>query len=205
MFGFNSKRDEQPKAVVERPRAVVLAKPSAEVLSATDQLVLASYDSIADGIGFAPAQLVAERIKAFLAASEWAVFPSEQVKPYLTAMARSAGLQGWCWRPLRAKDVVKEYQWGLRGDNDSPQGYYRSSRWDCRPYGRLVPSHVLMRVGMIEAEFGDSVKFFVSDLARPDLDPFIMVRPTACDDGGYQADFIFDMWDEPGFGKKEPK
>src|SRR3989344_5481107 len=78
--------------------------------------------------------------------------------------------------------------------------FYDKKEWRCRPYERLVPFHALEKVAKIETKFGDRVKFFVSDYATPNVDPFIMVRPAACDSCDHEYNLIFDAWDEPGFG-----
>ncbi len=106
--------------------------------------------------------------------------------------------------PLRDKDIITGYQWGYDHQTGKwSDSFYSSSdkKWQCRPYERLVPMHALEKVAKIEAKFGDSVKFLVSDYAAPNADPFIMVRPAMCD-SGTQAEYhlIFDVWDEPGFG-----
>jgi hypothetical protein len=161
-----------------------------------------SYESIAQSLGFAPAELVRAQLLEFFEKENIKLFDYGQVEKWLTGKKMQAKAERWCWRPLREKDIITEFLWGWDRENCKfNDGFYSSKEWGCRPYERLVPIHALEKVAKIEAKFGDQVKFFVCDYDAPDADPFIMVRPSKCNSGpsaGYRL--IFDVWDEPGFG-----
>lgn len=164
-----------------------------------------SYEEVAQLLGFMPAELVRAQLLEFFEEEGIKLYDYAQVGAWLTKKKVEAGVQHWCWRPLREKDVITDYMWGYDAERATwSDGFYSSSSqsksWECRPYARLVPRHALENVAKIEAKFGDRVKFFVSDYAHPDVDPFIMVRPAMCNDGGENYRLIFDVWDEPGFG-----
>jgi len=161
------------------------------------------YDEVAQSVGFVPAELVRVRLLEFFEQEGIELYDYDQVKAWLAEKKKQAKAKHWCWRAFREKDIITSYIWGYSREKRTwSDGFYSSTgkRWECRPYDRLVPLHALQKVAKIEAEFGDSVKFFVSDYAAPDVDPFIMVRPTMCDSGGHQYHLVFDVWDEPGFG-----
>jgi hypothetical protein len=189
-------------ATIIKP-AVPRPTPALVTLTDGEMEKLVAYRKTADALGFRPAQLILNEIYAFMADAGIEVFELRKVRSYLTAN-KPKGVDHWCWRPLRADDAIKKYTWDLdddgRPEND---GYYSSSLWECRPYESLVPAHALEKVARIQARFGKDVKFFVSDFAKPDTDPFIMCRPAPCDsgDGGRPYEIVFDVWDEPGFGK----
>ena len=68
---------------------------------------------------------------------------------------------------------------------------------------KLIPLHALEKLKLIENEFGNQVSFYVSDYTSDVPDPFIMVVPKNINTNVDVKDYIiiFDMWDEPGFGK----
>lgn len=165
-----------------------------------------SYDEVAKQLGFAPAELVRAQLLEFFEAEGIKLYDYNQMSTWLTEKKKQANVTNWCWRALREKDVIKDYQWGFQGWNGGKDvwddGFYVSGQLGCRPYDRLVPLHALEKVVKIEAKFGDRVKFFVSDYASPKADPFIMVRPEAMHASGTSVEYrlVFDAWDEPGFG-----
>lgn len=196
--------------VIERPAVVVPTgpeRPVAELRGITYEEFqkMRDYASVAESIGFRPAELVLTELYDFLEKQGIKVFNNGAVREWLDSK-KPTDIDHWCWRPLRQKDIIEKYLWGFVRDSNgmtvSESGYYNSSRWECRPYSRLVPRHALEKVEKIALRFSDEVNFFVSDFAVPDLDPFIMARPLACNDGGGSRNYIviFDMWDEPGFG-----
>ncbi len=206
MFGFARKRQEEPSSVVpetpavERRLADVIPFPVSQipqrVVSPETQR---SYEGVAQQLGFVPAELTRAQLLEFFEEAHIHLYDYGQVRAWLTRKRKAAGLESWCWRPLREKDSIVGYVWGIsRGRSD---GYHSSKLWECRPYERLVPLHALEKVAKIEAKFADRVKFFVSDYVDPNVDPFIMVRPAMCD-SGTEAEYnlVFDVWDEPGFG-----
>lgn len=183
--------------------ATVIPFPTARVpLRLVESQKQCSYEEVAQQLGFIPAELIRAQLLEFFETRGIKLYDYGQVKAWLTGKKKQANATNWCWRALREKDVIKGYQWGWNGTNAVwNDGFYANRRWECRPYDRLVPLHALEKAVEIEKKFGDYVKFFVSDYASPKVDPFIMVRPAMCDPGT-QAEycFIFDVWDEPGFG-----
>lgn len=162
-----------------------------------------SYEEVAQSLGFMPAELVRAQLLEFFEEEGIKLYDYNQVSAWLTKKKVEAGAQHWCWRPLRKKDIITDYVWGYNARSGIwSDGFYSASTksWECRPYARLVPQHAIEKVVKIEAKFGDRVKFFVSDYAHPDVDPFIMVRPAMCQDGSDNYYLVFDVWDEPGFG-----
>jgi len=172
------------------------ARPTPRLV-AVGGVPLGAYEDLAKELGFLPAQLLEEQLRRFLAEKEVQIYSYAEVDAYLAALAEKEG-KAWIWRPLREKDKP---DFGYRGranpekgiDQYRGHGSYRDE-WNYRPYNKAVPIHILRHVKNIQDKFGDQVKFFVSDYAVPDPDPFIMM--TALD----VSQIIFGVWDEPGFG-----
>jgi hypothetical protein len=163
-----------------------------------------SYVEVADSLGFDPAELVRAQLLAFFEEEGIKLYDYQEVKVWLSEKKKQAGTTHWCWRPLRDKDIIKDYEWGhyFSGQWIFIDGYYDSKQSECHPYERLVPLQVLEKVAKIQEKFGNRVKFFVSDYANPSVDPFIMVRPSANNSGSKEGyNLVFDVWDEPGFGE----
>ncbi len=204
MFGFSHKRQVAPEAApkfAEAKSAQIIPFPAARV---PPRLVEAAkqhaYEKLAESLGFYPAELVRAQLLEFFETEAIDLYDYAQVEAWLTQKKAEAKATHWCWRPLRAKDVITGYMWGVNASNYR-DGFYRESADCCRPYERLVPMHALQKVAKIETKFGDRVKFFVSDYASLKPDPFIMVRPALRESGGINLyHFVFDVWDEPGFG-----
>lgn len=161
-----------------------------------------SYDEVAQQLGFAPAELIRAQLLGFLESEGIKLYDHSQVDAWLAEKKKQAKAANWCWRALRERDVISGHHWGYnREAMRNEDGFYNSNEWSCRPYDRLVPIGALEKVAKIEAKFGDQVKFFVSDYASPNADPFIMVRPAMHNSGAVaEYNLIFDAWDEPGFG-----
>ncbi|MDO8584355.1 MAG: hypothetical protein Q7R83_04210 [bacterium] len=159
-----------------------------------------AYEEVAKEIGFWPAELVTTQLRAFFEREGIKIYDNDAVDAWLTKKREDAKAEPWFWRPLREKDVIEAYCWGGTDGDTWEDDHYSDTLWRCRPYDRLVPRHALEKVAKIIALFDDRVKFFVSHYDDPNADPFIMVMPAMADSGGYQSCFIFDYWDEPGFG-----
>lgn len=205
---FGAKKKDVPKGDLDEIRNAAAedratAFPEASIpksLVGSDKQC--SYEELAKKLGFAPAELTRAQLLAFFEGELIKLYNYEQVQTWLIAKKEEAKAKNWCWRSLRERDVVTSYSWGWDDENSGwGDGFYSSKDWNCRPYERLVPAHALEKVAKIEAKFGDRVKFFVSDFASSNPDPFIMVRP-AMSISGEEAEYymIFDVWDEPGFG-----
>ena len=140
---------------------------------------------------------------AFLAKKGIPRFDYNQVDRYLAAIAEKDG-KVWIWRPLREKDKLG---WERHGRHSMLPGHHHSrghgscrSEWEYRPYQRAIPIRILRQVNEIKAEFGDKIKFLVSDFKEAESpnfrdfpDPFISV--VALD----MEVIVFGVWDEPGF------
>lgn len=194
MFGLGQRK------VVEAPVAVSMPpRPIARSVTVGSQ-PLGTYEKLAEELGFLPAQLLEEQLHRFLAEKQIQIYPYEEVDKYLAAIAEKEG-KAWIWRPLREKDKPNYVYPGRANQSKGVDGYrghgsYRDE-WTYRPYDKAVPIHILRQVKTIQDKFGDQLKFFVSDYAVPNPDPFIMV--TALD----VKQIIFGVWDEPEFGTDE--
>lgn len=191
MFGRRA-----PSQVVASP--VALAPPPRPVARpvAVGSEPLGAYEALAEELGFMPAQLLEEQLRRFFAESQIPIFNYAAVDAYLAAIAEKEG-EVWIWRPLREKDKPS-YRWlgreNLKKTVIAARGHGSYiDEWTHRPYSRAIPIHILRQVKSIQGRFGDQVKFFVSDYAVPNPDPFIMV--SALD----VSFIIFGVWDEPGF------
>lgn len=168
--------------------------PTASVPNLT--IVKRSYDEVARSLGFFPGELIRIQLLEFFKEEKIKLYNRSQVESWLIEERKQAKANSWCWRPLREKDILTSFQ--LTSYADDEDGYYDSKKWECRPYGNLVPRHALEKAVKIEAKFGDHVKFFVSDYSSVKPDIFIMVRSALL--GERHGNFIFDAWNEPSFG-----
>lgn len=209
MLGLLRKQNKPPvdrlaqAEIAKQERIAAIPFPTARVpLRLFESQKQRSYEEVAQQLDFDPAELTRAQLLEFFWTEGITLYDYDQVNAWLGKKKAEAKAKLWCWRPLREKDIITAYRWGFDYEKGKwNDGFYRAKNWSCRPYDRLVPLHALLKVAKIEGKFGDRVKFFVSDYATPDVDPFIMVRPAMCD-SGTQAEYnlIFDVWDEPGFG-----
>lgn len=159
------------------------------------------YEELSKALGFIPAELVRAQLIEFFEQEGMQLYDYEQVSAWLSAKKAEAGADHWCWRPLREKDIL-DIKWNYESWRDVSDGYYSRDSDSCRTYSRLIPSHALEKVVSIEKQFPGLVSFFVSDFASANPDPFIAVRPKKRIDGNINDYLlVFDVWDEPGFGK----
>ena len=202
MFGL---KKQQTLVEVPPTEAQVIPFPISNVPQrSADPEAQSSYQELATSLGFRPAALVREQLIAFFVENDIKLFDYDMVCAWLSHKKQEAGMPYWCWRPLREKDEIQNFAWGLNTWNKpAMDGYYAHGDDQCQPYDLLVPRHALEKVAKIEKVFGDDVKFFVSDYARPNPDPFIMVRPAGMERDGLLVQYllVFDVWDEPGFGQ----
>lgn len=153
-----------------------------------------AYERTCKAIGFEPAALLEARVLSFFKEKGIRIFDYAEVSAYMKQKAE-AKKKIWHWRPLRAVDGIMGWQWeSFDSYSRLLHDYYNSKNWNCRPYSREVPLRVLATVEQIHGEFGDQVKFFVTDYSVPRPDPFIAV--VALD----MPRLVFDYWDEPDFG-----
>lgn len=217
MLGLGKRKELQPdlaaQAEIERLAEIEKLERMAEVpfpaARVPERLVQPekqrSYEEVAKSLGFTPTELIRAQLIEFFEHEGIKLYDYGQVSAWLSKKKEQAKAMNWCWRPLRGNDVITEYEWGIIwrsfGGADCFDGFYSSKQSGCRPYERLVPLHALEKVAKIQAKFGESVKFFVSDYASPAADPFIMVRPATPHTGELsEYNLVFDVWDEPGFG-----
>jgi len=194
MFG---RKSAVVKTVVEGSAENFLVPVGREITTVPmDDNERAVYEKICGSIGFEPADLLYTRILAFFKEKRIRVFDYGEVSAYMKQKAEKED-KVWFWRPLRPADVIAGWRWD-NGVNPVSgafnHDYYNPVRWECRPYAKAVPLRVLARVEQIHRQFGDRVKFLVTDYAVPQPDPFIAVE--ALD----MPRTIFDYWDEPNFG-----
>ena len=189
--------------VAELERIAAIPFPTARVPLRPVELQKEDYyNEIAESLDFVPTELTRARLLGFFEADGIKLYDYSQVKAWLTGKKEQAKATHWCWRPLRKKDIPND-QWGWNQESRKWEDGFYLNNWTCCPYDRLVPTHALEKIVKIKARFGDRVKFFVSDYASPNPDPFVMVRPAMPIPEGIAADeylLIFDVWDEPGFG-----
>lgn len=161
---------------------------------------LTEYEKLAGEIDFSPGKLLERRFLDFLAENGIEVFDYIEVDKYLRNEAEKAKKKRWVWRPLREKDkpdftwsgyILQGYLISYVQDSEGNGSYFNQPEW--RPYSRIVPFNILKLVKLIEGEFGDSLKFFVSDYSSAHPDPFLMATAFDIDR------IIFAMWDEPSF------
>lgn len=199
----HNKHQSGSRAVLVQPKPEPeILFPKAEVpISENGAERIHSYENIARSLGFKPAELVRIQLLEFFKKKGMKLYNYQEIKKWLTEKKKRDGAKRWCWRPLRKKDEPG-YDWGDWSDDGS------YDKEICPPYEQLVPMHALEKVVEIEKEFGSQVKFFVSDYPCENPDPFIMVRPAARNDSSKNNEeymFVFDVWDEPGFGKTTDK
>jgi hypothetical protein len=192
----------------ERKQAAVpvipLQRPTPRLAIVGSEL-LGPYEAIARELNYSPAHLLQEQLLRFLAENQIQIYDYDAVDHYLAAIAEKVG-KVWVWRPLRKQDTLDWknenghcHWWGRAptgetGHVTAGHGSCRANEWTYRPYHHAVPAPILWNAKKIHDEFGERVKFFVSDYAVPKPDPFIMVTAQDVDK------IIFGVWDEPSFG-----
>lgn len=182
MFGW---KNAVSSAVIEVSKDI---KPEPrEVQPPLEDNELKAHIRVTEALGYLPPALLGAKLLNYFKENGIKVYDYDSVSDYLKGKAEAQGKK-FIWRPLRSQDKEAGYSWGGFGEHGS---YHK--HWDYRPYAYAVPLRVLATVEKMVEQFGDKVKFFVSDYAVPKPDPFIMV--TALD----IPMFVFDHWDEPDF------
>jgi len=158
---------------------------------------LTAYEELAAELKYHPIQLVHQQLLRFMDEQGIDVYDFDPVNAYLTRIARSEGKE-WLCRPLRQEDVMQGWNGRDKRGREtgiwSDHGHYNPASTECRPYNKLVPLRALQKVKLIRDKFGERVRFFVSDYAVPNPDPFIFAKIV-------DIELVpFDVWDEPGFG-----
>lgn len=196
LFGKNKEELKKEKELAELERMAKLEFPISKLPNPPFQSK--EYQQLTNDLGFIPAELTRDMLLSFFIKEGMPLFDNKSVHKWMVKKRKEVNINIWYWRPLREKDIITDYMWGEWTGSD---GYYRNSHDVCRPYEQLIPANVLQKVKKIENTFKDQVKFFVSDIAIPMPDPFIMVRPAKRNSGNDQDYMlIFDAWDEPGYG-----
>jgi hypothetical protein len=209
-----------------KPQSAEITKPVAKkIANALDADGVKRYHDLARSVGFYIPEITIALLVRFLNEHDIPVFSLPEVIAYMDAKADKEGQVdwqknklGWGWRPLRDKDYIEAtfgklpayiphdrgHVWQPASDYYTPVISGRSER--PKAYDKVVPIHALQKVALIEQEFGDLVKFFVSDYATPawvNPDPFLMavvLNPKLSNQGGRM---VIDMWLEPGFGLEQ--
>lgn len=150
-----------------------------------------AYERTCKAIGFEPVVLLQARILSFFKKKGIRIFNNAEVFAYMEQKAIAQN-KIWHWRPLRKSDVIDKWLWW---PTNSYHGFYNAGRADCLPYQNEIPLRVLGTVEQIYGEFGEKVKFFVTNYTHPRPDPFIAVVIFEAQD----PFIVFDYWDEPDF------
>ncbi len=189
-----------------------------------DPIAFSHYRVVAETVGVAPAEMVIEAFRSFLADHHIPVYALPKVVKYMDAVAardNSTGL-GWQWGPLRAKDIANGMSFGKAASGCrscwvSQNGVAVSvpavaasdffGANNATVYARTIPLHALEKVALIEKEFGvGRVAFMVSDYTTEGMvrvDPFLMAVVLSPSTLHGEGRFVIDAWDEPGFGLEE--
>jgi hypothetical protein len=181
---------------VEFPESLVYELASDEELSKL-KLRMNAFE-ISRDTNYVMPDIVADALDAFLKIEQITIFDQDRVNAWLSAKPKEMTLF-WCWLPLRSLDAV-DWNWNKISDFWQ-QGHHNPTNG---LYKLQAPLHAIEKVQQIKLVFGNYVKFFVSHYQAPDSKPsaFIMVMPWKRSDENalYPVMFIFDHWDEPGFG-----
>ena len=177
----------------ETPRQRVTVPDRPKPLSLAPSVIPDEYVALATWLGFAPGKLLDQQIRNFLIEQQIPIYNYNAVCSYMTQIAVAAGAN-FFWRPLRKRDADIYGNWGWARGKD--HGYYQRGDSVCSPYDKLVPSHILGDVKVIQEKFGDQVAFFISDYKADSPDPFILVTAPS----ETVSLRVFGAWDEPGFG-----
>ena len=196
MFKLSKKKQcEILPQVFEEP---MLVKPKPHLVLVKDDPI-EEYEKLADELEYHPAGLVEAKIFRYLKENNIPVFNNKEVYDYLARKAKEEGdHKYWIWRPLREKDHYPK-GWGWTGwfdfeNHNWGHGTYWEHKSEYRIYDKLVPANILRQVRDMEAAIPHDIKFFVSDYASINPDPFIMVTNVDI------KRIIFNVWDEPDFG-----
>lgn len=179
---FSGKSNESPVAVVESP----LIKPTAysPTIAGAEGISIRDYINLAERCGVKTNPIgnmkMVDWIREHHHSYRW-----DEVYAYMNELAkRESSKHGkkisWLWRPLRNQDILGA-NWAV-GNIKISQEVYK----------RIVPAPVLMTVEKLVTEFGDAVKFYVSDYDLPQPDPFLAAAI-------YHEWEVIERWDEPGF------
>lgn len=184
------------------PPADPVVPEAEDVLAAMDANEFAAYRRTANAVGFEPTALVEAEVLAFMAEQKIRRYPLEKVAKYLRFRAKKDGgpYTVWGWKALRSVDAVEsvkgsEQAWFDRGNVYIPPTILTHGGAIAGQYEHAIPLRVLGRVEQFVQQFGDKVKFLVSDYAVQRPDPFIAVVPSR----GVHEPIVFDVWDEPDF------
>lgn len=179
-----------------------LARPRGSVPSVTPKDA-DGYTRIARELNFNPPSLKTATFLAFCNDQGIRIYDYAKVSDYMDQTVRKEARKRdideedimWGWFPFRERDRINFDM------EDSNHEYIRLEAFE-PAYKKLIPARVLANVRKIEKQFPQA-KFFVTDYAVRDPDPFIAVYlgtiqrnedPIANDHL-----IVFDVWDEPGF------
>ena len=183
----------------ELQMVMVLEKPKTYKPAPLSEGELKEYIELANKAGAYVPQLIDERFKRFLNEHDIPVFNLQEVIKYMDEKAKKEAKDknGWLWHPYRTKDIVDRTFGRVITEYSD---YYGISR--CGVYDKPIPLHALKKVVLIEENFKDQIKLFVSDYAATCPDPFLMavvVHSSEILRSG-EGRYVIDVWNEPGFG-----
>lgn len=162
-----------------------------------------AYTILTTCIGFATPEMTEAKLNDFFRREQIGIATCADVREWLTDNLDNIDSYSWYWRPLRQKDEMIQTYWG-----NAEQNEYDSDEWACRIYDKPIPERVLRRIKQMIDEFGDTIRFFVSDFEdhdyqdRESADIFIMAFPSNyTPDSDEEEDFffVFDTWSKPGY------
>ena len=197
-------------AVMERPHEFLPEKVKQATPIAVADIELpdtAAYEALCAELDISPQAIVGNRVVRAFQSKRIPRYDAAEVSAYMTSIT-PAGLH-WGWQRLGKSGSVEspyqnqEYFIDQRGVAHTSAIFRVDSGMFANydgvtiggEYKKLVPMHILKRMKAVKEMFADeNPRFFVTDYAVPDPDPFIKV----CLDCGEEV--IFGVWDEPGFG-----
>ena len=180
------------KAVLSPAQEVPLTPPVGQQVEKSDfaGVELKKYVTVAEKIGFVNGALLSAQLRDFFAEEGISLYDYNKVSSFLAEKTKIERTKTnkrylvWCWKPLRMSDLnqlTNNVPWGENGGISSEL------------YHGAVPYPVLLTMEKIAQRFGDQVRFYVSDYASVNPDPFLAVSGIGIDF------FIVERWDEPNF------
>ena len=169
----------QPPIKVALKKKVKLKQP--EPIREQVLAEIEAYEKLCEELGLRPTAIAANRVIRQFQSVRIPRYDPDEVSAYMTSIT-PVGMH-WCWQGLGHSDDSRSSYANVDGCTIS--GLYE----------KLVPIHILKRMKVVRELFKrEKPKFYVTDYAVPDPDPFISV---VFPDG---QSVIFGVWDEPGFG-----
>lgn len=211
-------------AVMERSAPAQMSSSSTKAKAKTPAALAdaelpdtAEYEALCSELGIAPTAIVANRVLHTFQSKRIPRYDAAEVSAYMASITPKGLHWGWqrlgtikskaerdmaavierqnaIWQSARGVGIVMGSGSAVFGIDDDFTRHMNGGTINGK-YKKLVPMHILKRMKVVKELFSDEdPKFYVTDYAVPDPDPFIKVR-LACGE-----EVIFGVWDEPGFG-----